>query len=136
MLIEIEARIARGTVGIGERSQSTTMTLGVFFKGYLEECRNPRVRDLAAYRRFARACLARVEKVAPKIALLQLTLLKSNHIAKLRDALAVCYPAGTVRTTLIHVSAALSWELRKSSSQPIRSKVWRVHQGHHRGSIF
>jgi integrase len=54
-----------------------------------------------------------VRSEAPKVAQLALSVLESSHIAKLRDALTARYPAGTVRTTLITVSAALSWAVRE-----------------------
>lgn len=113
VLIELEARIARGMVGIEERGQTTTLTVEELFERYIEEYRNPRCKDIAAYQRCARVQLARVRSEAPKIAQLALSMLEENHIAKTRDALMSRYPAGTVRTTLITVSAALSWAVRE-----------------------
>jgi integrase len=113
MLIEIEARIARGLVGMTERQPQTRMTLEELFKQYLVEYRNPRCKDIEAYRRCARVQLTRVTNAAPKIAQLALSSIENSHLAKARDALMTLYPAGTVRTSFNAVSAALSWAVRE-----------------------
>ncbi len=92
MLIEIEARIARGMVGIEERSQTTTLTVEGLFERYIEEYRNPRCKDIAAYQRCARVQLARVRSEAPKIAQFPLSTLDENHIAKTRVVMADAQP--------------------------------------------
>ena len=113
MLIEIEARIARGMVGIEEQAPKTTLTLEELFARYLVEYQNPRCKDMQAYRRCARVQLTRISKTAPKIAQLLLSTVERSHLDKARDALMARYPAGTVRTTFNAVSAALSWAVRE-----------------------
>lgn len=108
MLVEIEARVARGMVGIEERSQALSLTAQELFERFIEDYRDPKIKNIAAYRCSARARLTRVNNEVPKIAQLALTALDSTHIARLRDGLMRRYPAGTVRTTLIAVSTALS----------------------------
>lgn len=117
LLIEIEARIARGMVGIEERRQTQTLTLtltlGELFDRFLIEYQAPTIKNLVRYRYSARICLRRVGLQAPKIVQLTQSSVDSNHMTKVRDALMARYPAGTVRTTLISVSAALSWAVRE-----------------------
>ena len=112
MLIEIEARIARGLVGMEQRG-AQAMTLGDLFQRFIAEYRDPRVKDLRAYRIRTKKHLQRVEKESPQSARLAISALHPTAISRLRDALSQRYPAGTVRTTLSSVIAALNWAVRE-----------------------
>jgi integrase len=122
MLIEIEARIARGMAGMEERHQ-TTLTVAEIFERFVAECSNPKCKDLAAYRKRVRFQLGRVRSEVPQVARLNLAALSPGHIAKIRDGLGQRYQAGTVRTTLIAVSAALTWAVREGliATNPAKS---------------
>jgi integrase len=112
MLIEIEARIARGRVGMEERRRDA-LTVDELFHRFVAEYSHPRIKDLTSYRRRAGTLLARVGRTAPWTNRQMVSTLSTSQIARLRDALAARYPAGTVRTTLIAVSSALSWGVRE-----------------------
>src|SRR5688572_32454014 len=66
MLVEIEARVARGKAGIDEADQSD-MTLGQLFIAFLERFSSPRIKDLARYRERLGILLRRVGKYAPQV---------------------------------------------------------------------
>lgn len=113
MLVEIEAKIARGMVGMDERPSEAVLTFEGLFSRYIDECQNPRCKDITEYRRRTAYQLQRVIREAPQIAQLSISTLTSTHVAKAREALLRRYPAGTVRTTLIAVSAAFAWAVRE-----------------------
>ena len=113
MLIEIEARIARGRAGVVD-SVEQELTLEALFRRYLEEYSSPRLKNMAAYRTRVGVLFRRVSKHAPQVARLQLGELRPVHIERVRDALSRRYPAGTVRNSIAGISAALSWAERQS----------------------
>lgn len=112
MLVEIEARIARGMVGIEERPRQTVTVEGLIER-FVAEYGDPKLKDVGAYRKRARWQLQRIVQEAPQIAQLGLATLTTVHVGKVREALGRRYPAGTVRTTLIAFSSALSWGVRE-----------------------
>jgi integrase len=113
MLIEIEARIARGLVGMEERGGAAAMTLEALGARFIAEYRDPRVKDLDAYQQRTSKHLKRISKQAPQLARLALSAVTATTIARLREALLQRYPAGTVRTTLSSLIAALNWAVRE-----------------------
>jgi integrase len=113
MLIEIEARIARGLVGMEQRNRADDPTVATLFSRFVAEHQDPRIKDRSAYQVRTQKLLRRVERESPQLMKQRLSCLSSVSIPKLRDALLVRYPAGTVRTTLSAVSAALGWAVRE-----------------------
>ena len=113
MLIEIEARIARGLVGIPSRLAAPQLTLTDLLARFVDEYRDPRIKDIGAYQLRTRKHLKRVLLESPQTAKQRLEDLTQATIARTRDALLRRYPAGTVRTTMSSVMAALNWAVRE-----------------------
>lgn len=114
MLIEIEARVARGMVGIEERdTEADRITLEELFARFIAEYDNPRVKSLRRWQIATAKSLKRISKEAPTIAKLPLLTLDRAAIGKMRAALLRRYPPGTVRTTLATVGTALNWAVRE-----------------------
>lgn len=113
LLVELEAKAARGRLGAPEAAEQLTLT--ELFERFCLDYSAPRLKDVAKYREKSRSCLRRIERHVPR-ALLDIPLheLKPFHIGRIRDALSRRYPAGgTVRTSMIALSAALSWAKRE-----------------------
>jgi integrase len=108
MLIEIEARIARGEVGIPERRHAPSFA--ALIERFLAEYSRPRLKDLASYRARARA---RLQSVLPQLGALPCDHVKAADINRLRDQLLARSAAGTVRNTLSTISAVFSWAIRQ-----------------------
>jgi integrase len=121
MLIEVEARIARGLVGIEERS-SDGPTVAELFDRFVAEYRNPKLKNHLGYQRRVRMLLNRVAKVAQHFVKRSLRAVDQEQVAKVREALSRHYPAGTVRTTFIAMSSAMSWAVREKllTVNPVR----------------
>lgn len=110
MLLEIEARVARGMAGIIEPDVRQQITVSELCERFLKEYANPRLKDLAAYRRTA---ASRLRRVLPYIGEVRLGELRKAHVIKARDALGEKHPPGTTRTTLIPLMAAFSWGVKQ-----------------------
>lgn len=106
MLIEIEARVARGQAGLVEPDARPQLTVAALLSRFCAEFTSPRIKNPQKYRAQAASIFRRV---LPQLGELQADTLTAQHIEKTRDALARRYSAGTVRTTLIPLSAAFSW---------------------------
>jgi integrase len=111
MLLEIEARIARGAVGIPEAaSKAQLLTVSELCERFLGEFSSPRIKDLGRYRSGARTALGRVLQ---HIGHLQLAQLSRNHIEKARDAVARRFKPNTVRASLAPLGTALTWAVKQ-----------------------
>ena len=108
MLQAIEGRVARGLVGIPERSAAPTVA--VLCERFLVEYSRPKVKDLTRYRAYARTALRRVWKV---VGSLQADALTAMDIARLRERLARQMAANTVRLTLSFFSTVYSWAIQQ-----------------------
>ena len=113
MLVEIEAKVARGQVGIEERKPEQTLTLQELLDRFVEENRSPKIKDLHKYRMLRRTQLRRIGREAPRIAGLPLRSLTSHHLDKLRDALLSRYEPGTARQTMSALAAVLAWAVKQ-----------------------
>lgn len=113
MLVEIEARIARGKAGMVDDAPRSSLSLHALFAEFLVRVSSPRLKNLATYRRRLRVVLGRIESKVPQIAALRACDLRPAHVATIRDVLSQSYPNGTVRNTLSGLGAALSWALRE-----------------------
>jgi integrase len=110
MLLEIEARVARGQAGLVEPAPQPPLTVAALLARFCAEFRSPRLKDVDRYRAQAASIFKRV---LPHLGSLPAAALTAPKLAELRDALAAQYAPGTVRTTLIPLSAALSWGVRQ-----------------------
>ena len=120
MLLEIEARVARGSVGIQEAApKAEALTVSALCERFLCEFASPRIKDLGRYRSGARTSLGRVLQ---HIGHLQLAELSRNHIEKARDAISRRFKPNTVRASMAPLGTALTWAVKQglSASNPAR----------------
>ena len=120
VLLEIEARVARGTMGIPERAAApASLTVSELCERFLVEFKSPRIKHLGHYRAGARTALARVLKHVGPLPLCALTRV---HIEKARDGIARRFKPNTVRASLAPFGAALTWAVRQGllSANPAR----------------
>lgn len=108
-LIEIEARIARGAVGIPEPAAAAPPLSDVVAQ-FLAAYARPRIKDLPRYRMEAQSALRRI---LPMLGSTPIDKLTRADIEKARDAVARKHPPNTVRATLRPLSAMLSWAVRE-----------------------
>lgn len=107
-LIEIEARIARGQLGM-EEPKAPSPHLAELVERFLTEYSRPKIKDLHKYRICARKNL----RVAlPLIGKRPADALKPADIAKLRDTIAVKYSPASVRGCLAFLATVYSWAVR------------------------
>lgn len=109
MLVEIEARIARGEMGIPER-RTTWPKIAELIEQFLREYSRPKLKDIDKYRAQARSVLARA---LPYLGKLSAAEVESEDVAKMRDALGRRFAAGTVYNILATLSAVFSWAMRQ-----------------------
>ena len=107
-LLEIEARVARGLVGIPE--PAVAGTVADLCERYLREFASPRIKDMTAFRSCASSALKRLLPWLGRRPLQQLT--REDIEAALRAAQAK-YRANTVRTSAAKLQAALSWAAKR-----------------------
>ena len=119
MLIEIEARVARGAAGIAEPSPGTELTFAELVEKFGAEFSNPRIKDRERYLLATRRVLSRVLSELGPLALKEVD---QRHIARARDRVAQRYKPGSVRNTLIALSAVFSWAVRQGivEKNPVR----------------
>jgi integrase len=109
-LVEIEARIARGKLGVPERETKSQATIADITERYLQEYDSPRIKDLDRWRAKLRYHLA-----VPLSAVgeMQASQFSVEAAERLRNRLMRQYAANTTRTQLSALSAALGWATRK-----------------------
>jgi integrase len=119
MLIEIEARVARGMVGIEEPDEKPQLTVAELCEKFLAEFASPRIKDMTNYRRSAKFSLKRV---ISHIGHIQLSALTQSHVEKVRDLLSKRYRPNTVRASMRPLGTALSWAVRQEliDQSPLR----------------
>ena len=119
LLLEIEARVARGQAGLIERAQQAPLSLSQLCERWLAECGGPKVKDLSRYRAAAETALRRC---LPLIGAVELTALSRLHLERVRDTLALRYRPNTVRASLRPLGTCLSWAVRQGllSQSPAR----------------
>ncbi|HNN96315.1 MAG TPA: site-specific integrase [Pseudomonadota bacterium] len=118
MLLEIEARIARGEAGIAERRKDWP-TMAALTARFLAEYARPKVKDIHQYRRHAGSALRRV---LPYVGKLRGNAITPRDVAHVRDKLAQTLAPGTVKVTLNLLASMFSWAVREGlvSSNPCR----------------
>ena len=109
-LLEIEARVARGLVGIPEQAPIVEGTVADLCARYLREFASSKIKDLAAFRAGAATALKRLLPWLGRRPLHQLT--REDIDAALRQAQAK-YRPNTVRTSAAKLQAVLSWAAKR-----------------------
>lgn len=110
MLIEIEARVGRGEAGIPERRPVAGLTVAELAEQFLARYSRPKLKNLEQYRYQARS---KLQKVLPQLGKLRAAQVQPSDVARLRDALAREYAAGTVKLALAILSVMFSWAVRE-----------------------
>lgn len=108
MLIAIEARVARGQVGIMEPPPPAPTVAEVVAR-FLTEYSRPAIKDLGAYRAHARTALRRA---LPALGTQRIDAVQKNDVARLRDALARQLSPGSAGQTLAFFAAMCAWAVR------------------------
>lgn len=109
-LIEVEARIARGKVGIPEPAPPSP-TVAELVERFLREYQRPRIKNIDAYRRTARAALRRVTTL---IGQRSVDSLSASDIARLRDSLSRTHAENSLRLSLAMLSTACHWAVSQN----------------------
>lgn len=109
MLVEIEARVARGEAGIPERCTATWPTVAELVDRFCSEYTRPKIKDVELYRAHARS---KLQKFLPHLGKLTTGQVDPADVAKARDALLKTHAPGTVIVGLAVLSAAFSWAAR------------------------
>lgn len=119
MLVEIEARVVRGKMGVPERDKATTLSVGELAEQYLREYDSPRIRDLERWVVKQRQIL---RPVLDEIGALPVVGFDAGQAERLRNKLMRRYAANTARTQLTSISAVFVWATRKRllASNPFR----------------
>ena len=110
MLLEIEARVARGHAGLLEPERKSPLPLGALCERWLREFGSPKVKDLARYRATAQTALRRI---LPILGAVDVASLSRRDIEKARDALAQKYRPNTVRAALRPLGSCLTWAVKQ-----------------------
>ena len=108
MLLEIEARVARGEAGIAER-RSESLSVAELAERFLHEYSRPRIKDLARYRYSARIALNRVLPLLNGRA----DAVTASEISRARDALRQQHADGTARLSLNYLATVFSWGVKE-----------------------
>jgi integrase len=118
MLVEIEARVARGLVGMRERPPAAP-SVAALCERFLCEYSRPRIKDLAGYRCSARKNLQRALRLVGDLPADQLG---SDEVARLRDRLAASYAPASIRLCLAFLGRAYSWAMQQGlvATNPLR----------------
>ncbi|HNN95404.1 MAG TPA: tyrosine-type recombinase/integrase [Pseudomonadota bacterium] len=109
MLIEIEARIARGEAGLSPR-RTDWPTVSALVERFTREYQRPRIKDIERYRAERKTAL---KKALPALGKLSAAQIREEDIAKLRDSLSQRFAAGTVRNVLASLSVLFSWSMKR-----------------------
>ncbi|MFO0572359.1 MAG: site-specific integrase [Polyangia bacterium] len=110
MLLEIEARIARGQAGLVEPEPTSKLTVAELCDKWLAEFASPRIKDLPRYRS---AALTSLRRILPQLGQVPVAQLSRAQVEKARDAVARKYRPNTVRATLRPLGTCLSWGVRQ-----------------------
>lgn len=118
MLVEIEARVARGQVGIMAPPPSAP-TFAEAVDRFLTEYSRPAIKDIVVYRAHARTALRRA---LPMLGKQRVDAITKADVARLRDALVLQISPGSVGQTLAFLASMYSWAVRRGllSSNPVR----------------
>lgn len=107
-LVAIEARVARGQLGIPEPAPLAP-TVAELVERFLGEYRQPKIKDLNRYRRFATSNLRRA---LPILGALRADAVKAAELDRLRDELARSCSPGSAGLTFTFLKTAFAWAAR------------------------
>lgn len=107
-LVAIEARIARGQVGIPEPAPLAP-TVSELVARFLKEYRQPKIKSLDRYRAGATSTLRRV---LPTLGELRADVVTSQDLDRLRDDLAAACSPGSAGQTFTYLKTAFTWAAR------------------------
>lgn len=111
MLLELEARIARGDAGIPERRTDWPTVAELVERFGREYSRpQPKIKDVQRYRAQARS---KLQKILPHLGKLTTAHVRQEDVAKMRDLLLKKFAPGTVYLALATLSALFSWAVRQ-----------------------
>lgn len=112
LLVEIEARIARGMVGCPEPEPppKQEMTVAELCERYVTTYERPRIKNIQLYRTEQRSALKRI---VPMIGGRLASTVGAGDIRRLRDQLGTRFKPNTVMSTLRPLSTAYSWAKRE-----------------------
>jgi integrase len=105
MLLEIEARIARGEVGLVDKP--TALLLSELTERFLTSYSRPRIKDPRRYRQLARVALQRIVPLIDKRA----DQVTSADLTKARESLRGRYAPASVKVTLNFLGTLYSWAM-------------------------
>lgn len=105
MLLQIEARIARGEAGIAA-APAEVPTLARLIERFLAEYSRPRIKDVERYRVQARVALMRA---VPQLGSKRADTITAIDVGRLRDVLSRRYAANSVRQTIATLGTAYAW---------------------------
>ncbi len=119
MLLEIEARIARGKFGVPDSDEPQRLTMAQLAARFLSEYDNPKIRDLSRWRRKQHYIFA---SILQDIGSLFAATFSDQVAERLRNRIVRSYKANTARNKLASLGLMLSWAVRKGilRSNPMR----------------
>lgn len=109
MLVEIEARVARGEAGIPERRPGTWPTVAELIDRFVSEYSRPKLKDVEKYRAVAKSLLRR----ASAIHKLRVDQVSATDVAKVRDVLLRRHAPGSTRNTLRQLGTMWAWGIKE-----------------------
>ena len=110
-LLEIEARVARGVVGIPEpEPEVKELTLSEVCDQFLKNYNRPRIKDLARYKSETQTSLRRLLTTLGER---PMTSIKQADVRKERDRLMATFAKNTVTHTLRALSTVYNWARRE-----------------------
>lgn len=120
MLVEIEARIARGLVGV-PAPPPPPLTVAELVTRFLAEYSRPQLKDLALYR--ARAGVA-LRRALPSLGSLRAAELRPSDLTRLRAALGRKCAEGSIVLTIAYLKTCLAWAVRERlvPAHPLRGR--------------
>ncbi len=118
MLVEIEARVARGIVGIPERAPAAP-TVAEVAERFLTDYSRPRLKNLDRYRRIARIAL---QRALPLLGELRADAVRPAHLDRLRGDLSKTHAAASVRHSMAFLSTMFGWAVKAGlvANNPLR----------------
>ena len=119
MLIEIEARIARGKLGVPERDRSTTLTVQDLTERFLAEYDSPRIRDVTRWAAKQRIIL---RPVLDEVGGERAASFDVSRAERLRNRLMRRYAANSARGQLSALGSVFAWATKQRllTSNPLR----------------
>ena len=110
MLIEIEARIARGKLGVPEPDVAMTLTIAELTTRFLSEYDSPRIRDVTRWAHKQRIIL---RPVLDEVGTERAASFDASHAERLRNRLMRRYAANSARGQLSALASVFAWAMKK-----------------------